>query len=75
MKKVVEITIPEDLKTEPILYESIKQFSVIINIIEASFSSDIGWALLSVEGDEEEVAKVLGFWREKTITVDIREEK
>lgn len=75
MKKVVEITLPIELKHEPFLFNSIKKFDVIINIIEASFSSDIGWALLSLEGKEEKIGEVFNFWKEKNVIIDIREEK
>ena len=75
MKKVVELTFPEELKHEPILYRSIKDYQIIITVIEASFSSDVGWALLSLDGDEEEMVKILNYWKDSNITVDIRKEE
>jgi hypothetical protein len=45
-----------------------------INITEASFSSDVGWALLTLDGGEEEMERVFNFWKSKNIIIDIRKE-
>ena len=54
MKKVkVELTFPSALKDEPIFYHMCRNFDVIFNIIEASFSTENGWAYVTLEGEEE----------------------
>lgn len=70
--KEVELTIPGDLKDKPIFYTIIKNFSVIPNIIEASFSTDMGWAIVSIEGEEEEINKLFEFLRGKGVRVILR---
>ena len=69
---MAELTMPKEHKDEPVLYEMIKNFSVIPTIIEASFSTDIGWAYLKFEGEEEEINRLFQFLRAKNVIVDRR---
>lgn len=70
--KRVELTIPGESKHEPIFYNIIKNFDVIPNIIEASFSTEMGWALVDFEGQTGELDKLFLFLNEKGIEVKCR---
>jgi len=72
MKLAVEITIPGDLKHLPVIYYLGHDFKIIPNIIEASFSTEIGWASLVLEGEEAEIKKALEYLKSKKITVSLR---
>jgi ABC-type methionine transport system ATPase subunit len=73
MKKVkVELTFPSALKDEPIFYHMCRNFDVIPNIIEASFSTDNGWAYVMLEGQPDDLDRVLEYLRSKHIIVDMR---
>ena len=50
----VELNIPGKFKEEPFFYYLIKNFEVVPNIVEASFSTDMGWAMVRFEGKEKE---------------------
>jgi ABC-type methionine transport system ATPase subunit len=69
---MVELTIPKNYKDEPVIYQLIKRFKVIPTIIEASFSTDNGWAYIKIEGEENEIKKAFEFLRSKNIIVDTR---
>jgi NIL domain. len=71
MKVKVELSIPGELKNEPIIYLLGNKFEIIPNIIEASFSTDVGWAVLVLEGKETEIDKALEYLRSKKITINI----
>ena len=72
MAKVkVELTIPSELKDEPIIYKIGRDFKVVPNIIEASFSTSMGWAILNIEGSQEEIDKLLAFLRNKNIKIEL----
>lgn len=71
VKLKIELTIPSDLKDQPIFYLMSSNFKVIPNIVEASFSTSMGWAVLTVEGERDELDKMLSFLRKKNITVNI----
>jgi ABC-type methionine transport system ATPase subunit len=72
MRKMVELTIPRENKDEPIFYQMITGFKVVPTIIEASFSTDVGWAYVKLEGEEEELNRLIDFLKSKNIQVDPR---
>jgi len=65
----VELTFPSDLIGEPVLYVIGRDFRVIPNILEASFSTEMGWAIVTIEGDQEEVDKVFRYLCSKHIGI------
>jgi ABC-type methionine transport system ATPase subunit len=69
VKKVVELNIPSKLKNEPIIYTIYKEFDVVPNIIEASFSSENGWAILSLEGNVRELERLFKYLKNKEIEI------
>jgi len=44
-------------------------FKVIPNIIEASFSTEMGWAILTLEGAEEEIERLFEYLRTKNVEI------
>jgi len=69
MKVKTELTFPGELKDEPILCFLCKKFNIILSILEASFSTEVGWALLVFEGTEEELKKSFAYLKEKGVEV------
>jgi len=73
VKKVeVELTFPGELKDEPIFYQIIKKFNIVPNILEASFSTEMGWAIVTFEGEEQEITRLFEFLRSKNININVR---
>ena len=72
MIKEVELNIPGKFKEEPIFYHIVKNFDIIPNIVEASFSTEMGWAIVRFEGTEEELGKLFNFLKEKGVEVNAR---
>jgi len=70
MRKIkLELTFPGKFKDEPIICELCKKFNIILKIMEASFSTDTGWAIITLEGDEKELTKSLDYIKEKGIEI------
>jgi ABC-type methionine transport system ATPase subunit len=67
MKIRVELTFPGELKNEAIICFLCKKFDIILNIVEASFSTDTGWAILIGEGIEEELKRAFAYLKEKGV--------
>ncbi|MFH1888915.1 MAG: NIL domain-containing protein [Candidatus Omnitrophota bacterium] len=57
MKIRAELTFPAELKDRPIICDLCKKFDIILNIVEASFSTATGWSILILEGAEDEVER------------------
>ena len=64
MKIKGEFTFPGKLKEEAVICNLCKKFEIVLNIIEASFSTDIGWSILIFEGAEEELKKVVTYLKD-----------
>ncbi|HPN72563.1 MAG TPA: NIL domain-containing protein [Candidatus Omnitrophota bacterium] len=72
MEIKIELFIPGELKDEPIICQMIKDFNVDIKIVEASFSTESGWAYLIINGDKSETERMFSFLKGKGISVEIR---
>ncbi|MGB2599418.1 MAG: NIL domain-containing protein [Candidatus Omnitrophota bacterium] len=70
----VELFIPGDLKEEPIIYNIIKDFNVFVKIVEASFSTESGWAFLTLSAEKKELEKLFEYLRGKGISIEVRSE-
>ena len=70
----VELFIPGELKEEPIIYDLIKNYDVRMKIIEASFSTESGWAYLILSGEKPEIDKMFEYLGSKGVNVEIREQ-
>lgn len=64
-----ELRIPSTFKHEPIFYHIIKKFKVVPNIIEASFSTEMGWAVVGFEGDDKELEKMFEFLKKQGVQI------
>jgi len=69
MNMSIGLTFPGALQDESIICYICKKFEVNLNIIEASFSMDAGWAILQIEGLEEEVKRVFDYLTGKGVKV------
>lgn len=70
MKIKIELTFPGELKEEPIICNLCKKFDLVLNILEASFSTDTGWAILIFEGSEDELKKAFEYLKDKGVKIE-----
>jgi len=70
MKIRIELTFPAELKDEPIIGNLCKKFDVTVNILEASFSTTTGWAILIIEGSAEEVKRSSAYFKNKGVLLE-----
>jgi ABC-type methionine transport system ATPase subunit len=70
MKIKAELTFPGELKEEPLICYLCKKFEITLNIVEASFSTDTGWAILVFEGSEEELKKAFEYLKDKGVKIE-----
>ena len=72
MKTQVELTFPADLKDEPVLYNMGRNFKVIPNVLEASFSTEMGWTIITLEGEEAEINRLFDYLKTKNVSIERR---
>jgi len=69
----VELFIPGDLKEEHIICDMIKNYNITMKIVEASFSTESGWAYLLIDGEKDEIERAFSSLRGRGVNVEVRE--
>ena len=69
MKMAIGLTFPGALQDESIICYLCKNFEISLNIIEASFSRSAGWAIITLEGAQEEITRVLDYLSDKSVKI------
>ena len=69
MKIKAELTFPGELKEKAIICTLCKRFDIILNIVEASFSTDTGWAILIFEGSQEELDRAFQYLKDSNVEI------
>lgn len=69
MRMAIGLTFPGALQDESIICYLCKNFEISLNIIEASFAMSAGWAILTVEGEQEEVNRALDYLTDKGVKI------
>ena len=59
VKKRVKFTFLQNLITEPVIHNLGQDFKVVTNIRRADVRDDMGWVVLELEGDDEEITRGL----------------
>ena len=70
VKKRVRFTFPQELITEPVIYELGQKFKIVTNVRRADVREDMGWVVLELEGDEGEIANGLDWVTSTGVRVD-----
>ncbi|HJM75404.1 MAG TPA: NIL domain-containing protein [Dehalococcoidia bacterium] len=66
----VRFTFEPDKIQQPVIYELGHKFEVITNIRMADVDDSVGWVVLELEGDAEEIGRSLEWAREVGVRVD-----
>ncbi|MDP3732766.1 MAG: NIL domain-containing protein [Candidatus Omnitrophota bacterium] len=70
MKIRAELTFSPELKDEPTLCNLCKKFDIVLNIVEASFSTATGWSILILEGSEEELDRAFKYLKNSGVIIE-----
>ncbi len=69
-KKRVKFTFPQELITEPVIYQLAQKFKIVTNIRRADVREDMGWVVLELEGDSDEISTGLDWVSSTGVRVD-----
>ena len=69
-KQRVTFTFPPDLVTEPIIYQLSRKFQLVTNIRRADVRENMGWVVLELEGDDEEIERGVNWVSSLGVRVD-----
>ena len=68
--KRVKFTYEQQMIKEPIISMLSKDFDLVTNIRRADVREDMGWVVLEIEGEEDEIQKALDWVATKGVRVD-----
>ena len=66
----VRLTFLDRLIKEPVIYQMGRDFGVVTNIRRADIQEGIGWVLLELEGEDNEIERALKWVRSLGVRVD-----
>ena len=66
----VKFTFPQELIKEPIIYDLWHKFKVVTSIRRADVRDDMGWVVLELTGDEDQIDGGLQWVAETGVRVD-----
>ncbi len=69
-KRRFKFTFPQQLITEPVIYQLGKKFSLVTNIRRADVRKDRGWVVLELEGEDPEIEKGIAWIGSQGVRVD-----
>jgi len=70
VKKRLLFTFPPDLIKEPIIYTLGQQFNISTNIHLADIAEERGWAIIDVEGSEEDIEQGIAWSTSRGMRVE-----
>ncbi len=70
-KQRVMFTFPPSLVKAPVIYELGRDFRVVTNIRRADVRDDMGWVVLELEGDDEEIKRGLNWVSSTGVQVNL----
>jgi len=70
VKRRARFTFPTGLITEPVIFNLGRDFDVVTNIRRADVREDVGWVVLEIEGNEDEIDRGLAWVKSMGVRVD-----
>lgn len=70
IRKRVKFTFPQEKITEPVIYQLGRKFEIVTNIRRADVRDDMGWVVLELEGDKDEIACGLDWVTSTGVRID-----
>ncbi|HIE29652.1 TPA: FeS-binding protein [Candidatus Poribacteria bacterium] len=55
------LTFPNELITEPVIYNLGRKYKIITNIRRANITQNAGWVILEISGDQDEIDKAVEY--------------
>jgi ABC-type methionine transport system ATPase subunit len=68
--KHVRLTFSPELIQEPLIYKVGHEFQVVTNVRMADVDKNVGWVVLELEGEDDEIGRALDWLRSKGVRID-----
>ena len=64
------LTFPNELVTEPVVYNLGRKYKIITNIRRANITQNAGWVILEINGDQDEINKAVEYLESIKVKVE-----
>ena len=64
------LTFPNELVTEPVIYNLGRKYKIITNIRRANITQNAGWVILEINGDQDEIEKAIEYMESMKVKVE-----
>lgn len=64
------LTFPNELVTEPVIYNLGRKYKIITNIRRANITQNAGWVILEINGDQNEIDKAVEYLENIKVKVE-----
>lgn len=72
MKKKIVLTIPRNLVGEPVVYNLVKKFDIIVNVLRAQVTSDEGGRMVAeLEGSPSQIEQGLRYIKKLGVSLEL----
>jgi len=69
-KQRVKFTFVNDLVKQPVIYDLGQKFKIVTNIRRADVGEEVGWVVLELDGEEQEIKRGLEWVSSTGVRVD-----
>ena len=69
-KRRIKLTFPQELIKEPLIYHLGQKFSIVTSIRRADVREDMGWVVLELDGDEQEIERGIEWMSSSGVRLD-----
>jgi ABC-type methionine transport system ATPase subunit len=69
-KQRVKFTFVDELVKQPVIYELGRDFQIVTNIRRADVGEEVGWVVLELEGEDQEIKRGLEWVSSTGVRVD-----
>lgn len=66
----VRLTFSREKVTEPVIYNAGRLFEVVTNIRRADVTKEVGWVLLELTGEPDQLEQVVDYFEGQGVQVD-----
>lgn len=75
VEKQVRLIYPKEQLDQPLIYNLIRNYNLLTNILDARLDNESGWLIILVRGETTQVQKGLEWLKEQGIIVEILAER
>ena len=75
MDTVIKCVFPDEMIRRPVIHELGTRFSIVTNIKQADVTPYVGWVILNITGENQEIGKSIEWLKQIGVEVELLEKE